>query len=70
MDGVASDVEVLLSADVQIWTSSGYAILPNRPIATRFEMGEGQVLYTSFHNEHAATTLDMTDILQEMILSL
>jgi len=70
MDGVASDVEVLLAADVEIWTWAGYSTLVNRPIAARFEVGEGQVLYTSFHNEHAATTLDMTDILEEIILSL
>jgi hypothetical protein len=70
MEGVNSEVDVLISADVEIYTWEGYATLANRPIAARFEMGEGQVLYTSFHNEYAATTLDMTDILEEIILSL
>ena len=70
MEGVAAGVETLLAADVPIWTGWGTGELTNVPIAARFSMGEGQVLYTAFHNEHAATTLDMTDILEEIILSL
>ena len=71
MEGVASDVDVLLSADVPISTTWGSgATLSNKPITVRFEVDAGQVLFTSFHNEHEETTLDMTDILEEAILSL
>ena len=58
---------VLISA-TPVWTWS-YETLSNVPIAA-FDYGEGRVLYTAFHNEHAATTLDMTDTLEETILSL
>ena len=70
MEAVSSDTEVLISADIPVWTTWSYETLSNVPIAARFDYGEGRVLYTAFHNEHAATTLDMTDILEEIILSL
>jgi hypothetical protein len=71
LESVGPDVETLLSARVNvvdIWGTG--TTLPNAPIAARFAIGEGRVIYTTFHNEHAATTLDMTDILEEIILSL
>ena len=71
LESVGPDVDTLLQARVtvtDIW--GGGSTIPEAPIAARFSIGEGQVLYTAFHNEHAATTLDMTDILEEIILSL
>ena len=70
MEEVGAGAEVLLQGDVPIWDVWGSAYLYDVPIAARFNIGEGRVLYTAFHNEHAATTLDMTDILEEIILSL
>ena len=70
MEAVSADTQILISADIPIWTSWSTDTLYNVPIAARFDYGEGRVLYTAFHNEHAATTLDMTDILEEIILSL
>ena len=70
MEAVSADTEILISADVPVWTTWSFETLYNVPIAARFDYGEGRVLYTAFHNEHAATTLDMTDILEEIILSL
>ncbi len=70
VEGVGAGTEVLLQGDVPIWGTWGSTMLPNAPIATRFDIGEGRVIYTTFHNEHAATTLDMTDLLEEVILSL
>ncbi|MEC8193289.1 MAG: carboxypeptidase-like regulatory domain-containing protein [Myxococcota bacterium] len=73
LESVGPDVDVLLSASVQAYTDmSGLytSTISEAPIAARFNVGEGRVIYTAFHNEHAATTLDMTDILEEIILSL
>jgi len=39
------------------------------PLVSRLIQGDGAVVYTSFHNE-AQTTLDMTLLLQEIVLSL
>ena len=66
LDSVGPDVDVLLRATVNV----GYSTYGTVPIAARFNVGEGRVIYTAFHNEHAATTLDMTDLLEEIILSL
>lgn len=41
----------------------------NGPLAARMKDGNGQILYTSFHNEQQST-LDMDVLLQEIILSL
>jgi len=55
---------------MDLWTGS-VSMVHNAPIASRFEHGDGRVIYTSFHNEHQEdTTLDMTRILEEIILSL
>jgi len=70
MEGVDAGVDILLQADVPTWDTWGGGMVYNSPIAVRFNIGAGRVLYTAFHNEHAATTLDMTDILEEIILSL
>lgn len=72
LESVGPDVEVMLEGRVSVtdgWGGSSGSI-PNAPIAARFGFGEGRVIYTAFHNEHAATTIDMTDILEEIILSL
>jgi hypothetical protein len=69
---LGSGVDTLLQASVSVldfWTGS-YTTIPNAPIASRFEAGDGRVIYTSFHNEHQATTVHMRDILEEIILSL
>lgn len=39
------------------------------PLATRFDYGNGTVIYTSFHNEQQ-TTVDMHLLLQDIVLSL
>jgi hypothetical protein len=70
-EALAPDVEVLLQANVRamdLW--GGTSVVPNAPIAARFEVGAGRVIYTAFHNEHQATTIDMREILGEIILSL
>lgn len=70
---VNTDVEILLEARVSaldLWTGS-MTVVPDAPIASRFDFGEGRVIYTSFHNEHqTGTTLDMMRILEEIVLSL
>jgi hypothetical protein len=71
LESVGPDVDIMLEGRVFVtdgWGSS--TSIPNAPIAARFDFGEGRVIYTAFHNEHAATTIDMTDILEEIILSL
>ena len=73
MEDIDTDVEILLEAEITVATGFGdMAVLGTVPIAARFDVGEegGRVIYTAFHNEDAATTLDMTDILEEVILSL
>jgi hypothetical protein len=40
------------------------------PLSVRFTAGQGRVIYTTFHNEGAATTPDMHDMLEEIALSL
>ena len=70
VDGVSDEVEVLISADIEYYTTHSTDLLRNVPIATRFDYGEGRGLYTAFHNEGEATTHNMTDILEEIILSL
>lgn len=73
LESVGPDVDVLLSASVSAYsdlTGLYTSTITEAPIAARFAVGEGRVIYTAFHNEHAATTLDMTDILEEIILSL
>ena len=73
MEGLGEDVSALLEAEITVAAGFGeMTTLTSAPIAARFEVSEegGRVIYTAFHNEHAATTLDMTDILEEIILSL
>jgi hypothetical protein len=73
MEALASGVSPLLEATIEVSDLyGGFSTVSNVPIAARFDFGEagGRVIYTAFHNEHAATTLDMTDILEEIILSL
>ena len=71
-ENAGSGVDTLLQASVPVmdfWTGT-YTTIPNAPIAVRFDVGTGRVIYTSFHNEHQATTVHMRDILEEIILSL
>ena len=73
MEDVAPDVSPLLEATIEVSDLyGGFSSMADIPIAARFDFGEegGRAIYTAFHNEHAATTLDMTDILEEIILSL
>jgi len=73
LESIGPDVSPLLEATIEVADMWGtFSTLSNAPIAVRFEVGDagGRVIYTAFHNEHAATTLDMTDILEEIILSL
>jgi len=70
-ENLGSGVDTLLQASVEVSTglfSTG--VVHNAPIAARFDVGAGRVIYTSFHNEHQATTVHMRDILEEIILSL
>ncbi|MGB0637837.1 MAG: hypothetical protein ACPGTU_00795 [Myxococcota bacterium] len=70
-ESLAPDVDVLLQANVEamdLW--GGTTVIPNAPIAARFDIGAGRVIYTAFHNEHQGTTIDMREILEEIILSL
>ena len=73
VEDLGPDVEILLEAEITVETGyGGTAVIGTVPIAARFDVGEegGRVIFTAFHNEQAATTLDMTDILEEIILSL
>ena len=73
MENIGPDVSPLLEATIEVSDLyGGFSEVNDLPIAARFEMGEagGRAIFTAFHNEHAATTLDMTDILEEIILSL
>jgi hypothetical protein len=73
VQSLASGVSPLLEATIEVSDLyGGFSTVSDVPIAARFDFGEegGRVIYTAFHNEHAATTLDMTDILEEIILSL
>jgi hypothetical protein len=73
MESLAEGVSPLLEATIEVSDLyGGFSTVSDVPIAAEFEFGEegGQVIYTAFHNEHAATTLDMTDILEEIILRL
>ncbi len=73
IENVASDVEVLVAGDIHYYISpysTATNIIGNAPLSVRYEEGEGRVIYTTFHNEHQATTLSMHALLQEMIFSL
>jgi len=60
---------VLLEGTVEIWDLwNGYTSI-RAPLAAELQDGDGNVIYTSFHNE-AQTTMDMHTLLQEIILSL
>jgi hypothetical protein len=63
-----ANVEVVDSWD----PSGGTAVVTNSPLAVRFQPSliSGRVIYTAFHNEHDATTLDMRDLLVEIVFSL
>ena len=71
-ENTASGVEVLLTGQVPAYdqqTNSNVTV-PNAPLAVRFTYGEGRVVFTTFHNEHQATTFDMYALLEEMVFSL
>ncbi len=73
VESISEGVSPLIEATVQASNLMGsLETLADVPIAARFEMGSegGRAIFTSFHNENDATTLDMTDILEEIILSL
>lgn len=50
--GMSSRPEVLLQADYQGWTGQ----VQDGPLAIALEHGDGQVVYTSFHNNAVATS--------------
>lgn len=64
----APGAEVLIRGEYR-WWSGFQQRSAEGPLATRLYDGEGEVLYTSFHNERQ-TTADMLTLLQEIILSL
>ena len=73
VESISDGVSPLIEATVEVSDLLGsFNTLTDVPIAARFEMGTagGRAIFTSFHNENEATTLDMTDILEEIILSL
>ncbi len=67
----SSDAEVLIrgDADYENYMSWDFGTVQNSPLAIRFEKNGGTAIYTSFHNERQAT-VDMTRLLEEIILSL
>lgn len=66
IENVSSQTQVWVKAD-SIHTYS--ETLYNKPLMVRFGYGNGQVIYTSFHNE-AQVTRDMIEILITVIYSL
>lgn len=58
---------VLLTADAPLYESN--TTVAGAPMAIRHEAGDGQVLFTSFHNEQQ-NTLHMDLLLREIVLSL
>jgi hypothetical protein len=64
----APGAEILIRGEYQ-WYRGFSRQTASGPLATRLYDGEGEVLYTSFHNEQQ-TTGDMLVLLQEIILSL
>ena len=67
INSVSSDVDVLVSGDVQLLS---YEVRNEIPLAVRYQRGEGTVVYTTFHNEIQGTTFAVDKLLQEMIFSL
>jgi hypothetical protein len=67
----SSNTEVLIrgNATYEDYMSWSFGTVANSPLAIRFEKGGGTAIYTSFHNERQAT-VDMTRLLEEIILSL
>jgi len=63
---VRSDVAVLVSADAPLLEGGTIA---DAPLAARWQNGQGQVLFTAFHN-HSQATIDMETLLLEIVLSL
>ena len=72
MDDAKEDVESLIRGDLPIsdMMTGEVSTLPDKPLAVRFNNGEGKVVFTSFHNAHQSTTFDMKAILEEIIFSL
>lgn len=67
MDG-APDAEVLIRGEYR-WMQGFSVQTAEGPLATRLYDGDGEVLFTTFHNERQ-TTGDMLILLREIILSL
>lgn len=63
--------DVLITGEAEFYTDawSYDTEVATVPLVSRWLHGDGAVVYTSFHNE-AQTTLDMTLLLQEIVLSL
>ena len=66
-----ANTEILIRGDAPYddWMSWSFGTVPNSPLAIRYDFGSGTAIYTSFHNERQAT-VDMTRLLEEIILSL
>jgi len=72
MTNTAENVEILIQGSVEgvSWETGESEVHQDTPLAVRFTHGEGTLVFTSFHNEHQHTTLDMRALLEEMIFSL
>ena len=68
--GGGEGTEVLVQGDPRVYdlNTGKESALQNVPLAVSFER-EGTVLYTTFHNERQ-TTMDMDELLREMVLRL
>jgi len=72
IDSVSSNTEVLVKGVVshsKDAESNGDIVESERPLAARFKYGNGQVTYTSFHDE-AQLSADVKLLLRNMILGL
>lgn len=64
-----ASAEVLIEGNYEWYTGLFATTEQHGPLATRLVDGDGQVIYTTFHNERQ-TTQDMLLLLQEIVLSL
>ncbi|MEZ4318692.1 MAG: carboxypeptidase-like regulatory domain-containing protein [Myxococcota bacterium] len=67
----ADNATTLIEGPYEYYTGDFWGGTETRfaPLASRFQYGQGTVIYTSFHNEQQ-TTFDMDLLLQDIVLSL
>ena len=70
LEDAADDVDVMVSGTVNISHMGNFQTLVDVPLVTQFTHGLGRVIYTTFHNEHQGTSLNIQALLEEMILNL